>query len=101
MLLPQHGFTILLTENSISTLEISVSTLVFTKVLTVFAVKKLLWCTLCSSYTELTLSNISELLSPRKTPDHTATWHNVNVRAPANTVFTGGTEPLPHPYKVV
>jgi hypothetical protein len=38
MLLPHHVFTVLLTEISISTLEFSVSTLVFTKVLTVFAV---------------------------------------------------------------
>ena len=46
MLLPHHGFTILLTGNPKVLIEISVSTLVFTKVLTVFAVKKLrLWCT--------------------------------------------------------
>ena len=38
---PHHGFTILLTENSKVLIEISVSTLVFTKVLTVFALKKL------------------------------------------------------------
>ena len=38
MLLPHHVSTVLLTEISISTLEFSVSTLVFTKVLTVFAV---------------------------------------------------------------
>jgi hypothetical protein len=36
MLLPHHGFTVLLTENSKVLIEISVSTLVFTKVLTVF-----------------------------------------------------------------
>ena len=41
MLLPHHGFTILLTGNPKVLIEISVSTLVFTKVLTVFAVKKL------------------------------------------------------------
>ena len=41
MLLPHHVFTILLTEISKVLIEISVSTLVFTKVLTVFAVKKL------------------------------------------------------------
>ena len=41
MLLPHHGFTILLTENPKVLIEISVPTLVFTKVLTVFAVKKL------------------------------------------------------------
>ena len=40
MLLPHHVFTILLTENSKVPIEISVSTLVFTKVLTVFVVKK-------------------------------------------------------------
>ena len=56
MLLPHHGFTVLLTENPKVLIEISVSTLVFTKVLTVFCgVKKLGWCVaLCSSYTELT-----------------------------------------------
>ena len=36
MLLPHHVFTILLTENPKVLIEISVSTLVFTKVLTVF-----------------------------------------------------------------
>ena len=36
MLLPHHGFTVLLTENSKVLIEIAVSTLVFTKVLTVF-----------------------------------------------------------------
>ena len=41
MLLPHHGFTVLLTGNPKVLIEISVSTLVFTKVLTVFAVKKL------------------------------------------------------------
>ena len=43
MLLPHHGFTILLTENPKVLIEFSVSTLVFTKVLTVFAVKKSVW----------------------------------------------------------
>ena len=58
MLLLHHGFTILLTGNPKVLIEISVSTLVFTKVLTVFAVKKLRLCiqSLCSSYTELTFS---------------------------------------------
>ena len=41
MLLPHHVFTVLLTENSKVLLENSVSTLVFTKVLTVCGVKKL------------------------------------------------------------
>ena len=41
MLLPHHGFTVLLTENPKVLIGISVSTLVFTKVLTVFAVRKL------------------------------------------------------------
>ena len=36
MPLPHRGFTVLLTENSKVLIEISVSTLVFTKVLTVF-----------------------------------------------------------------
>ena len=36
MLLPHHVFTVLLTENPKVLIEISVSTLVFTKVLTVF-----------------------------------------------------------------
>ena len=40
MLLPHHVFTILLTENSKVLIEISVSTFVKTKVLTVFTVKK-------------------------------------------------------------
>ena len=40
MLLLHHGFTILLTGNPKVLIEISVSTLVFTKVLTVFAMKK-------------------------------------------------------------
>ena len=48
MLLPHHGFTILLTENSKVLIEISVSTLVFTKVLTVFALKKLRQCVWCT-----------------------------------------------------
>ena len=48
MLLLHHGFTILLTENPKVPIENSVSTLVFTKVLTVFTVKKLLW--LCVVY---------------------------------------------------
>ena len=38
MVLPHHGFTVLLTENPKVLIEISVSTLVFTKVRTVFAV---------------------------------------------------------------
>ena len=49
MLLPHHGFTILLTENPKVLTEISVSTLGFTKVLTVFAVKKLWLCVGCAS----------------------------------------------------
>ena len=40
MLLPHHGFTILLTENPKVLIEKSVSTLVFTKVLTVFCGEK-------------------------------------------------------------
>ena len=39
MLLPHHSFTVLLTENPKVPIENSVSTLVFTKVLTVFAKK--------------------------------------------------------------
>ena len=39
MLLPHHGFTVLLTENPKVPIENSVSTLVFTKVLTVFCEK--------------------------------------------------------------
>ena len=39
MLLPHHVFTVLLTENPKVLIEISVSTLVFTKVLTVFLLK--------------------------------------------------------------
>ena len=39
MLLPHHGFTVLLTENPKVLIENSVSTLVFTKVGTVFAVR--------------------------------------------------------------
>ena len=39
MLLPHYGFTVLLTENPKVLIEISVSTLVFTKVLTVFLLK--------------------------------------------------------------
>ena len=39
MLLPHHVFTILLTENPKVLIEISVSTLVFTKVLIVFLLK--------------------------------------------------------------
>ena len=56
MLLPHHGFTVLLTENSIVPIEISVSTLVFTKVRTVFAVKKLRQCvqSFCRRYNGLT-----------------------------------------------
>ena len=38
MLLPHHVFTVVLTENSKVLIENSVSTFVFTKVLTVFAV---------------------------------------------------------------
>ena len=41
MLLPHHGFTVLPTENPKVPLENSVSILVFTKVLTVFVVKRL------------------------------------------------------------
>ena len=41
MLLPYHGFTVLLTENPKVLIENSILTLVFTKVRTVFAVKKL------------------------------------------------------------
>ena len=39
MLLSHHGFTVLLTENPKVPIEISVSTLVFTKVLTVFLLR--------------------------------------------------------------
>ena len=53
MLLPHHGFTVLLTENPKVLIEISVSTLVFTKVLTVFPSKIPVIC-LCGSCTELT-----------------------------------------------
>ena len=42
MPLPHHGFTVLLTENPKVPIEISVSTLVFTKVLTVLHI---VWCT--------------------------------------------------------
>ena len=55
MLLPHHGFTILLTENPKVLIENSVSTLVFTKVLTVFLLEIPVIC-LCRSYTELTWS---------------------------------------------
>ena len=41
MLLPHHGFTVLLTENPKVPIENSVSTLVFTKVLTVCGVLKM------------------------------------------------------------
>ena len=44
MLLLHHGFTILLTGNPKVLLEISLSTLVFTKVLTVFTVKSYCGC---------------------------------------------------------
>ena len=47
---PHHGFTVLLTKNPKVLIENSVSTLVFTKVLTVF----LSVICLCRSYTELT-----------------------------------------------
>ena len=64
MLLPHHGFTVLLTEISKVPIEISEVLSVFSKVLTVFpCVPAVLPCekvmvvclSLCSSYTELTL----------------------------------------------
>ena len=42
MLLPHHGFTILPTENPKVPIENSVSSLVFTKVLTIFTIKKVI-----------------------------------------------------------
>ena len=64
MLLPHHGFTVLLTENSKVPIEISKVLSVFSIVLTVFPCvpaalpceKVMVVClSLCSSYTELTL----------------------------------------------
>ena len=53
---PHHGFTVLTFVKTKVPLEISVSTLVFTKVRTVFAVKKLRQCvqSLCRRHNGLT-----------------------------------------------